>query len=51
MTEHIPTPLATRRLVAKHEELRRKREGLGPHNDGEPNLAGGRGAARAPGIA
>ena len=27
MTEHIPTPLATRRLVAKHEELRRKREG------------------------
>ena len=27
MTEHIPTPLATRRLVAKPEELRRKREG------------------------
>ena len=27
MTEHIPMPLATRRLVAKHEELRRKREG------------------------
>ena len=27
MTEHIPTPLATRRLVTKHEELRRKREG------------------------
>ncbi len=27
MTEHIPTSLATRRLVAKHEELRRKREG------------------------
>jgi hypothetical protein len=27
MTEHIPTPLDTRRLVAKPEELRRKREG------------------------
>ena len=27
MTEHIHTPLATRRLVTKHEELRRKREG------------------------
>ena len=27
MTEHIPTPLATRRLVTKVEELRRKREG------------------------
>ena len=27
MTEHIPTPLATRRLVTKHEELRRKRGG------------------------
>ncbi len=27
MTEHIPTPLDTRRLVTKHEELRRKREG------------------------
>jgi hypothetical protein len=27
MTEHIPTPLATRRLVTKAEELRRKREG------------------------
>ncbi len=27
MTEHIPAPLATRRLVAKHEELHRKREG------------------------
>jgi hypothetical protein len=27
MTEHIPPSLATRRLVTKHEELRRKREG------------------------
>ncbi len=27
MTEHIPTPLDTRRLVTKYEELRRKREG------------------------
>jgi len=27
MTEHIPTPLAARRLVAKAEELRRKCEG------------------------
>ncbi len=27
MTEHIHTPLDTRRLVTKHEELRRKREG------------------------
>jgi hypothetical protein len=27
MTEHIPSPLATRRLVTKYEELRRKREG------------------------
>ena len=27
MIDHIPTPLATRRLVTKHEELRRKREG------------------------
>ena len=27
MTEHIPMQLATRRLLAKHEELRRKREG------------------------
>ena len=27
MTEHIPTPLAGRRVVTKAEELRRKREG------------------------
>ena len=27
MTEHIATPLVTRRLITKHEELRRKREG------------------------
>ena len=27
MTEQIPTPLTTGRLVTKHEELRRKREG------------------------
>ena len=47
MTERIPTPLAAKRLVYKARgTLPQARRNMGRQNDGERNLAGGRGAAR-----